>query len=162
MQTEQLSFIDAIKYIECDSNEKKVKIDNDFEKMYKTNNISFDNFVLEEMTINSENAEIVGNDAKVIKTLKAIKSTVKTLSDEQDKKIDIIINRLENGEIPPQISKDIVKKVNNNKSNDFLKLCIDIIALVPDSYYNALTNIKKKDENNKEVILSCYLKEEGN
>ena len=162
LQTIQLSFIDAIKYIECDSNEKKVKIDSDYEKLYKTNNIEFDNFLSEENTTNSENAEIVGNDAKVIKTLKAIKSTVKTLSDEQDKKIDIIINRLENGEIPAQISKDVVKKVKNNKSNDFLKLCIDIISLVPVDYYRELTNIKKKDENNKEVILSCYLKKEGN
>jgi len=154
-ETEQIPFIKAIEYIKSEKKEQKQAIGWDFYKAFDNNSKAFDDLLIEEEVVTTEKAAITGNDAKVIKLLKAMKSEPR-FTDIQEDMIAILIKRWEDGEIPSKISKDVVKKMSLAK--DVLEFYYEIVKLVPESYLRERKNKDIKIAGEKQIILSCYLK----
>lgn len=153
--TEQRTFMEAIQKIESDKNEKAVSVASLYYDHLKANSDAFDKALIADEEITLERPMVAGNDAKVIKTLKAMKSDNR-LTDEQEATIDLLITRWEDGEIPAKISKDIVKTVK--LASDVLTLYYDIMKLIPDSYLEERKETKRTIDGEKQIILSCYMK----
>ena len=156
--TKQLSFMEAIKYIEATPEDKKVSVGSDFYDQFDKNSDAFDDMLVEEEAVSTEKVMVAGNDAKIIRMLKAMKNEPR-LTDDQEEKLDILIKRWEDGEIPARISKDVVKK--SKVVGDILELYYEIMKLVPESYFEERKGQTMKVEGEKQVILSCYLKKGG-
>ena len=150
----QLTFMEAIKLIEATPDEKQITVRSDYYDQLAANETAFDNMVVEDELVSAEKPMIKGNDAKVIKLLKAIKSEPR-LTDDQEETIDLLIQRWENGEIPAKISKDVVKKAT--VTTDVLELYYEILKLVPETYLAEQKSGKSLVDGEKQVILSCYL-----
>ncbi|MEG2231181.1 MAG: helicase, partial [Lachnospiraceae bacterium] len=157
--TEQLGFINAIKYIQADINDKKISIGKDYYDHFDSNNAAFDNMLIEEDEITTEKAMISGNDAKIIKILKAMK-VAPELTDDQEDKIEKMIKLWENGEIPSKVSKDVVKKMKITTS--VLELYYEILKLTPPVYFEEKKTCTVKEDGEKHIILSCFLRNGGN
>lgn len=158
-ETKQLSFMEAIKQIKAEPDEKKVGIGSDFYDQFDKNSDAFDVMLTAEETVTTEKVMVAGNDAKIIRLLKAMKNEPK-LTDDQEEKIDILIKRWEDGEIPSRISKDVVKK--SKVVSDVLELYYEILKLVPESYFEEKNTLQNKVDGEKQVILSCYIRRGGN
>lgn len=156
--TKQLSFMEAIKYIEATPEDKKVSVGSDFYDQFDKNSDAFDDMLVEEEAVSTEKVMVAGNDAKIIRMLKAMKNEPR-LTDDQEEKLDILIKRWEDGEIPARISKGVVKK--SKVVGDILELYYEIMKLVPESYFEERKGQTMKVEGEKQVILSCYLKKGG-
>lgn len=154
-ETTQLSFMDAIRLIQSVPEDSNVNIGSDFYVQYDKNSNAFDDMLVQEESISTEKVMVAGNDAKVIKLLKGMKS-VPTFTDDQEEKIDILIKRWEAGEIPARISKDVMKK--SKTVQDVLELYYEILKLVPESYFEEKKTQQGNVDGEKQVILSCYLK----
>lgn len=154
-ETKQLSFIEAIKLIEAEPDDIKVSVGSDFYDHFDKNSDAFDDMLVEADVVSIEKSMVTGNDAKIIKLLKAMKN-YPTFTDDQEEKMDILIKRWEDGEIPPRISKDIVKK--SKVTPDPLEFYYEIMKLVPESYFEEKKSRGNNVEGEKQVILSCYLK----
>lgn len=153
--TEQMTFMDAIKLIESEPDTPKVSVGGKYYDHLKANSLAFDNMLTEDEEITIEKPMVTGNDAKVIKILKAIIATDQ-LTDDQDKILKILICKWENGEIPAKVSKDVVKAAK--LASDILALYYDIVRIVPEAYLEETKEKKSIVEGKKEIILSCYLK----
>lgn len=154
-ETKQLTFMEAITLMKSEPDEKQAIIGSDFYRQYDANSLAFDNMLIEEETASIERPMVTGNDAKIIKLLKGMKSAP-TLTDEQEQKLDILIRRWEDGEIPARISKDVIKK--SKTVTDILELYYEIMKLVPESYFEDRRSNSNKVEGEKQVVLSCYIK----
>jgi superfamily II DNA or RNA helicase len=151
----QLTFMEAIKIIECDPDEPKLSVASPYYNQLKFNSKAFDDMIVEEEEISLEKPMVAGNDKKVINALKGIKSNA-TLTDIEEDKVDVLIKRCENGEIPAKITKSIVKELNLPHS-DLIELYHAIMNYVPDSYFEDTKEKKSEISGQKEIILSCYL-----
>lgn len=156
--TKHLSFMEAIKYIQSEPNDKKVSVGKDYYDHYDKNSDAFDKYLFEEKTISTEKVVVTGNDAKVIRMLKGMKNTP-TFTDDQEEKLNILIKRWEDGEIPSKISKDIVKR-SKQPMKDILEFYYDIMKIVPESYFVEREQVQINIDGEKQIILSCYLKKE--
>lgn len=158
-QSQNLTFMQAIKYIECGPDEEKVSVGHDFYSQYDRNSQAFDDYLTAEEAISVEKVMVAGNDAKVIRLLKAMKNEPR-LTDDQEEKLDILIRRWEAGEIPAKISKDVVKK--SKTMTDVLEFYYDVMKIVPSVYFEEKKTMTASVDGEKQVILSCYLKNGGN
>ena len=156
--TKQLTFMEAIRLIQSEPDNPKASIGGDFYDQYDKNSEAFDDMLVEEEIVSSEKVMVAGNDAKSIRLLKAMKNEPR-LTDDQEAKIDILIKRWENGEIPAKISKDVVKK--SKVVGDVLELYYEILKLVPESYFEEKRQQRVNIDGEKQVILSCYLRTGG-
>jgi len=98
---------------------------------------------------------VAGNDAKIIRLLKAIKSEPR-LTDDQEGMIDKMIILWENGDIPAKTSKEVLKK--QKTVDDVLELYFEIVKLVPPVYFEERKKQNIQIDGEKQIILSCYLK----
>ena len=155
----QLTFMEAIPYIKAEPDDKKKPIGSDYYKQFDANDAAFDDMLLQEEAVSTEKPMVAGNDAKVIRLLRAIKSEP-TLTDDQEETIERLITLWEDGEIPSKISKDVMKK--SKTVSDVLELYYEIMKLVPESYLEPTKEQKSLVEGEKQVILSCFLKTGGN
>ena len=153
--TRQLTFMEAIRLIECTPEEGRASVGSVYYDHLKTNSEAFDLMLIEDEEISLEKPMVAGNDAKVIKVLKAIKADGR-LTDEEEAKIAILITRWENGEIPARVSKDVVKAMKF--ASDSLELFYAIMRIVPDTYLEERREKKAFIDSTKEIILSCYLR----
>ncbi len=153
--TEQMTFMEAIKLIEAEPDTPKVSVVGKYYDHLKDNSSAFDNMLIEDEEITIEKPMVAGNDAKIIKTLKAIIATDQ-LTDNQENVLGTLIRRWENGDIPAKVSKDVVKATN--LASDILALYYDIVRIVPEAYLEEKKEKKSIVEGKKEIILSCYLK----
>lgn len=158
VETRQLSFMEAIRLIQADPDDPKSSVGSDFYEQYDKNSDAFDEMLVEEETVTTEKVMVTGNDAKIIRMLKAMKNEPR-LTDDQEHKLDVLIHRWENGEIPSRISKNVVKK--SKVVSDVLELYFEIINLVPESYFEENGQQQSIVDGEKQVILSCYLKAEA-
>ena len=101
---------------------------------------------------------VTGNDAKIIRLLKAIKSDPR-LTDDQEEKIEKLISLWEHGEIPAKVGKDVMKK--SKVVNDVLELYYEIMKIVPAAYFEEQNSQQAKVDGEKQIVLSCYLKSGG-
>ena len=157
--TKQLSFMEAIQLIQAEPDDPKISVGSDFYSQYDKNSDAFDAMLVEEETVSTEKVMVAGNDAKIIRMLKAMKNEPR-LTDDQEEKLDILIRRWEDGEIPSRISKDVVKK--SKVVSDVLEFYFEIMKLVPESYFEDKKQQQSKVDGEKQVILSCYLKAGAN
>jgi hypothetical protein len=155
-ETKHLTFMEAIRYIQAEPDDEKISIGHGFYDHYDKNSAAFDEYLLEEEMISAEKAMVAGNDAKVIKLLKAMKNEPR-LTDDQEANLDILITRWEAGEIPAKVSKDIVKR-SKQPINDILEFYYDIMGIVPPAYFEEKQRKQVQVDGEKQVILSCYLK----
>jgi hypothetical protein len=154
--TRHLTFMEAIRYIQSEPDEEKVSVGHAFYDHFDRNSDAFDEYLMEEETISTEKVMVAGNDAKVIKLLKALKNEPR-LTDDQEANLDVLIMRWEAGEIPSKVSKDIVKR-SKQPINDTLEFYYDIMNIVPQAYFEEKTRKQVQVDGEKQVILSCYLK----
>ena len=153
----QISFMEAIPYIEAEPEEQAVQVPGEYFVHLKQNDKAFDEMLVSEEEVTIEKVMVTGNDAKVIKMLKAILADSR-LTDDQEAKIHKMIALYEAGEIPAKISKDIVKK--SKLAADSLELYYTIMDEIPTDYLEKRKDKSSTVEGEKQVILSCYLKAE--
>lgn len=154
-EAKQLTFMEAIKILECPPDEKKLSMSGSYFSHLKLNSEAFDALVTAENEITFEKPMVVGNDKKVITILKALKNTA-TLTDIEEGRIDTLIKRCENGELPARITKSIVKETGLH--TDLLELYHAIMNSVPETYFEDTKEKKSSVSGKKEIILSCYLR----
>lgn len=154
-ETKHLTFMQAIQYIECEPDEEKISVGHEYYEHYAKNSDAFDAYLTAEDAISTEKVMVAGNDAKVIRLLKAMKNEPR-LTDDQEEKLDILIQRWEAGEIPSKVSKDVVKK--SKTMTDVLEFYYDLMNIVPPVYFEEKKTTTANVDGEKQVILSCYLK----
>ena len=124
------------------------------------NSKAFDESLVQEDVIELGKAQLLGNDSKIMKILRAIQNEP-TLTEDQEDKLERLMRAYENGDIPKNISKDIVKALKT-APNDLLEVYSIILSNIPEAYLSDRHNIILQIEGEKQVILSCYMKEKKN
>lgn len=155
---QQLSFMQAIDLIKAEPDDEKVSVSSRFYEQFDSNSDAFDQMLVAEEEVSMEKVMVAGNDAKIIRLLKAMK-TEPRLTDDQEQIIDKLIMLWENGEIPAKVSKDVMKK--SKVVGDVLGLYYEILKLVPPTYFEERKNQKAQVDGKKQIVLSCYLKTGG-
>ena len=152
--TKQLTFMEAIKLIESDKDEKSVKIGKKYYKEVETNRKAFDAALTEEQIV-SDNTQVTrgtqGNDTKVINLLQAAKNG-RRLTDDEEQQANKLISVLQSGEIPTRITKEILKE--SKKAKDEMELYHIINNMIPKTYYDERTPSKIKIDGEKQVVVS--------
>lgn len=157
-ETKQLTFMQAIELIKAKPDDEKISISSNFYEHFNNNSTAFDQMLAEEEEVSTEKVMVAGNDAKIIRLLKAMKREPR-LTDEQEQIIEKMISFWENGEIPAKISKDVMKK--SKVVGDVLELYYEILKLVPPTYFEDRKSQKTQVDGEKQIVLSCYLKMGG-
>ena len=156
--TQQLSFMQAIELIKADPNDPKVSVSSDYYDHFGKNSTAFDDMLIAEEEVTTEKIMVTGNDAKIIRLLKAIRTDPR-LTDDQEETIDKLISLWENGDIPAKVGKDVMKK--SKVVTDVLELYYEILKLVPSTYFEDKHSPQTQVDGEKQIILSCYLKTGG-
>lgn len=156
-KTSEKIFLEAISYIECEKDEKRVTPSKVYFEHLNENKKVFDFSLSGEQELVTENVGKTGNDAKVIKLLKGL-SKVNTFTDVQERKIKQLRKLWEDGNIPATISKEVVKNIKG--MTDPIKIYFEVVNEVPEEYLVKSRNVKVKVDitGDTEVILSAYLK----
>lgn len=154
--TQQISFIGAVRYLECESDERRINVGSAYYNHYDTNNNAFDDSLVQDDVIEAGKAPLRGNDLKVVNILRAMQNEP-TLTDDQEDVIARLRRAYDNGDIPQNITKSIVKELKN--TDDLGAAYFVITNLVPDQYLYERKDAVLHTEGEKQVILSCYLKE---
>ena len=157
-ETKQLSFMQAIDLIKAEPDDAKVSVSSKFYEHFDSNSTAFDQMLVAEEEVSTEKVMVAGNDAKIIRLLKAMK-TEPRLTDDQEQTIEKLIMLWENGEIPAKVSKDVMKK--SKVVGDVLELYYEILKLVPPTYFEERKSQKIQVDGEKQIVLSCYLKTGG-
>ena len=155
-QTNQISFIDAISYLKCEPSEEKIGVGTIYFSHYNANNDAFDYSLVEEEVIVTTKSATAGNDQKMIRYLRALMS-IKELTDEQEDKIRRMIEIWENGDVPANDTKNILKSIKSIENG--VEAYYQIISQVDEKYFDGRKQNLLKVEGEKQVILSCYMKE---
>ena len=157
-ETKQLSFTQAIDLIKAEPDDAKVSVSSKFYEHFDSNSTAFDQMLVAEEEVSTEKVMVAGNDAKIIRLLKAMKTDPR-LTDDQEQTIEKLIVLWENGEIPAKVSKDVMKK--SKVVGDVLELYYEILKLVPPTYFEERKSQKTQVDGEKQIVLSCYLKTGG-
>ena len=157
-ETKQLSFMQAIELIKAEPDDARISVSSKFYEHFDNNSTAFDQMLVAEEEVSTEKVMVAGNDAKIIRLLKAMK-TEPRFTDDQEEIIDKLISLWENGEIPAKVSKDVMKK--SKVVGDVLELYYEILKLVPPTYFEERKNQKAQVDGEKQIVLSCYLKTGG-
>ncbi len=155
-EAEPMTFMDAIAQIECNPDELKLSVGGEYYDQLIINTNAFDAFLQAEKEITLEKPMLTGNDKKAINLFRAILGSRKLTDDEEDtaKKL---ITRWENGEINDKVSKDVIKESKLSHS-DAVELFNALMKHIPNIYLEEVKDRNKKQEEPKEIVLSCYLK----
>ena len=155
--TSELTFLDAMRYIKADVSEKSYVVQENYFDHLSNNKLAFDDILTEELEVTIEKPAVGGNDAKVLKVLKAILKSRK-FTDIEEQNIYKMIELWENGEIPSGITKQIIKDIKN--IDDEISAYNEIYDRIPDIYFNNDKQHLQKKSVKKQVILSVYLNSE--
>lgn len=158
VETKQMSFMQAIDLIKAEPDDEKVSVSSRFYEQFDSNSDAFDQMLVAEEEVSMEKVMVAGNDAKIIRLLKAMK-TEPRLTDDQEQMIDKLIMLWENGEIPAKVSKDVMKK--SKVVGDVLEFYYEVLKLVPPTYFEERKSHKTQVDGEKQIVLSCYLTENG-
>ena len=157
-ETKQLSFMQAVDLIKAEPDDTRVSVSGKYYEHLENNSVAFDQMIVAEEVVSMEKVMVAGNEAKIIRLLKAMKSEPR-LTDDQEQMIDKMISLWENGEIPAKVSKDVMKK--SKVVGDILELYYEILKLVPTTYFEERKSQKTQVDGEKQIVLSCYLKTGG-
>ena len=152
--------MDAIAIIKAGKAEKSIRISETYYEQLLKNKLEFDNRLLEELEVLSTGSGIKGNDAKMIKLLKAL-SQCKKFTNEQDEVIKSMLILWENGEVPASLTKEILKELKAQNVSDELQAFYEIRNRIPDRYFagRSIKHLSQSDV--KQVILSVFMEKGG-
>ena len=145
-ETNQLSFLDAIKFLRCEPDEKQIPIGENFYKHYAKNCDEF-KILLEE-----NEAPSVKN---IIRTLKSF-FTITDFTDDQEEIIRRIINAFNEGDIPARDIQKINQAIKTEKNP--LQLFKKIYNIIDEKYLFGRQQTENFGNRQRQVILSCSLK----
>ncbi len=155
-ETRQISFMDAIGYFKCEPDEKQISVGKNYFEHYDANNEAFDLSLTDEEIIIGGRTAVGANDQKIIRYLRALLTTIKTFTEEQEEKIKRMIEVWENGDIPATDTKNILKSIKNIE--DGVEAYYKIAEQIDDKYLEGRRQMTIKHDGEKQVILSCYMK----
>lgn len=154
--TDQITFMDAISYLKCEPAEPRVSVENTYFDQYDSNNQAFDYSLSAEEVITTSRPAVAANDQKMIRYMRGLLS-IKSFTEEQEENIKRMIEIWENGDMPANDTKNIVKSIKNIE--DGVEAYYKIIAQVDDKYFAGRKQMASRAEGEeKQVILSCYMK----
>ena len=133
-----------------------VEIRIDYFEHYDANNEAFDLSLTDEEIIIGGRTAVGANDQKIIRYLRALLTTIKTFTEEQEEKIKRMIEVWENGDIPATDTKNILKSIKNIE--DGVEAYYKIAEQIDDKYLEGRRQMTIKHDGEKQVILSCYMK----
>ncbi len=159
----ELSFLEALEFIKSEPTTKKIKIDDDYYILLEKNKKAFDNkLTADDLVFNAEvKHSLSGNDGQIIKILKAI-SRCRQFTENELQNIYKMTELFENGEIPDSLSKQIMqalKKITGDME-DSIERYHTIYDAIPSLYFDGRKEEQAKKISKKQIILSCYLREE--
>lgn len=158
----ELDFLNAAKFLESSSDEKRAKLTlADYYELLDKNKSAFSYATTEEV-IGIHRRGGTNNETKLLKILKATQKNSKQLTEEQEEYLKKIITRLEEGALPKQTVKKALKALGNLKEEIRNPLKVigtlqrEISPILLKSHYAETSAIT---EEKREVILSLYLVE---
>ena len=146
LNSESLSFLDAVKYLECNPAEQSARLGENFFDQYKANTIAFENLFGE---FASNQAVAMKNNDKIFPILKALR---KELIDSELDELNKIIDIYRRGDIPA----DDLKKIRQIKNSSPQEIFGKIKEILGEFYLK--NRIDAGDIGDKEIILSCNLR----
>lgn len=155
-ETNQISFIETARLLECEPDEEKVNVGAAYYSHFESNNKAFDESLIQEDVIEVAKAPLRGNDMKVMHVLRALQNEP-TLTDDQEDVVKRLIRAYENGDVPQNVTKSIVKELG--QTEDLGETFFVISNNVPDQYLYERKDAVLTYDGDKQVILSCYMKE---
>lgn len=153
--TKELTFMEAIKLIKSNVEDKVIGIGSNFYELLEANKVAFDDKLTEEQIVSLDRPILKGNDSKIYKVLQAL-SNCKKLTDDQERKLYDLMSLWEAGDIPDNLTKDILKAIKYIE--DPLVAYSEIESRVPNKYFEDRDNSKKIKSTERQVVLSCYLR----
>ena len=160
-ETKQISFMDAVSYLKCEPDEPKLSVGKKYFEHYDSNNAAFDESLTVEEVITTSRPAVAANDQKMIRYLRALLQTIKTFTDDEEEKIKRMIEIWENGDVPSNDTKNILKSIKNIE--DGVEAYHKIVSQVDDKYFAGRKQVANRaDGEEKQVILSCYMKGANN
>lgn len=157
-ETSGITFLEAIKLIQSTPADRRIGIGERFFNHLNQNKEAFDDMLREEDTAGFDSPTVAGNDAKMIKLLKAL-SKCRRFTEPQEETLRKMLELWQNGEIPANITKDILRLFK--AETDELQIFAEIYDRIPDRYFVG-RNVKRVEvDGAKQVILSCYIENEG-
>ena len=148
--------MDAVSYLKCEPDTEKISVGKEYFNHFDKNNEAFDYSLVVEEVITNIRPAVAGNDQKMIRYLRALRS-IKSFTDEQEEKIRHMIQVWENGDVPANDTKAILKEIKNVE--DGVEAYYKIEGMLDDKYFEGRKQMENKaDGEKKEVILSCYMK----
>jgi len=159
---QEVDFLTAAKIFECSSDEKKQSLSKNFYGLLDKNKQAFIEATTEEYPI-TEHRRGRDSGAQVLKILKAMLRSSKKFTDEQEEYLKKVVEQLEEGAIPKQTTKSVLKALNSLKLN--LTNPLKVLAVVQHNIPERLleshyAEYSKRFSGKREVILSLYLKGE--
>jgi len=159
---QEVDFLTAAKIFECSPSEEKQPLSKDFYDLLDKNKKAFIEATTEEYLI-TEHRRGRDSGAQVLKILKTILKNSKKFTDEQEEYLKKVIEQLEEGAIPKQTTKNVLKALNSLKLN--LTNPLKVLAVVQHNIPERLleshyAEYSKRFSGKREVILSLYLKGE--
>ncbi|GAB1476867.1 hypothetical protein MASR2M70_17030 [Bacillota bacterium] len=156
--TKGISFINAISLIQSPKDEMRIQPGENYFDHLQKNKAAFDDKLIEEDVAVFEKAKVAGNDARMIKLIKALTKCQK-FTGEQDENLQKMLNLWQNGEIPSALTKEILKDIKDIE--DPVQAYFEIFDRIPDRYFDGRQKSRQGTDGEKQVILSCYLKSKG-
>lgn len=159
----ELSFLEAIEFVKSTPSTKKIKVEDDYYKFLERNKGAFDSkLMVDDLVFNTEiKHSMSGNNGQIIKILKAI-SRCRQFTEDEIQNINKMTELFENGEIPDNLSKQIMqalKKITGGME-DSIERYHTVYDKIPSLYFEGRKEEQTKKISKKQIILSCYLKEE--
>lgn len=156
-ETRQISFMDAVSYLKCEPDEPKLSVGKKYFEHYDSNDDAFDESLTVEEVITTSRPAVAANDQKMIRYLRALLQTIRTFTDDEEEKIKRMIEIWENGDVPSNDTKNIIKSIKNVA--DGVEAYHKIVSQVDDKYFAGRKQVASRAEGEeKQVILSCYMK----
>ena len=148
--------MEAVKYLRCNPDEKRINIESSYYGHLGFNNLAFDTALIQEDFIEAQKINPRTNDSQIIKRLRSILKEP-TLTNEQEEVAGSLLRAYQNGDIPQNITKNLASALKEN--NDNMSSYFTIVNVIPERYRYPRKDNVLQSEGAKQVILSIYLKE---
>ena len=155
IKTEQLSFLDAIEFLRCESDESQVPIGEKFFEQYAKNCDEFKILLEENESDTIKSTRTPTNVKKAVSTLKAL-AKFPDFIDDQEEIIQRIINALNEGDIPARDIQKINQAIKSGATP--IQLFKKICDIIDEKYLFGRQQAEDFTNRQRQVILSCSLK----
>lgn len=152
--SKEIVFLEAMNYLGAKPMEHRIKLPGKFVDQLILNKATFQEALNTDNQLMTEKVTKSGNDARMIKLLKAL-SRCRTFTDDQEEMIKKFINAWEEGDIPASITKSILKETKTVE--DEIQAYYIVLNTVPEQYLEKRVLRKSNDVGEKQVILSLFI-----